>query len=296
MSATDPDSPKVDLSTYVAPGVVPPVSGRQHPTFAGRIHRTAHAAAFHEGAQRYADVRPGYPAEIIAPIRQWQPQLIADIGAGTGKLTLELLAAGIDTVALDPSADMIRALGMAVDQFAAEYDVDESPGRLRGSVTGIAEDLPFATDSVDGAVIAQSWHWIEHHLAAAELDRVIRPGGKVLLVWNTLDVRQGWIHRLSRIMHSGDILRPDFVPPVPQPWTIAHTERLIWQDTISAANIIELAHTRSYWLKSSPQIRQRVDNNLQWYLYEHLGLQPQQHVELPYRCDGFVLHRDNRAV
>src|SRR5699024_9436392 len=110
-------------------------------------------------------------------------------------------------------------------------------------------------------------------------------------VWNNLDTRISWVHRLSRIMHAGDVLKPGFVPSVGAPWRITREVRTTWEQHLIPEQIIQLSHTRSYWLRSSATTRAKVDANLTWYLHEHLGHEPGAQVALPYRCDGFLLER-----
>lgn len=254
---------------------VPPVSKRNAPLFNGADHRAVGGLSFTEGSDVYQDVRPGYPAEILALASGHRRVL--DVGAGTGKLTGLLAEAGHDVTALDPSMDMLRVLrasypGIPCWQAVAEH-------------TGIADK------SVDLITCAQTWHWVDVPEASAEFDRVIAADGAVLLVWNNLDTSIAWVHRLSRIMHAGDVLKSGFVPPVARPWTIEEEVRTTWEQELTPGQIIELAHTRSYWLRSTEKTRAKVDANLHWYLYEHLGLIPGEAVALPYRCDGFLLHR-----
>ena len=55
---------------------------------------------------------------------------------------------------------------------------------------------------------------------------------------------------------------------------------------------VMLARTRSYWLRSSPATREKVEANLRWYLHDHLGFAPGDLVSLPYRSDSFVVSAD----
>lgn len=86
-------------------------SAKQKPTFGTDPQRTQAARAFHRGAHTYQDVRPHYPpevAELIAGAHR-----VADIGAGTGKLTESLTNPTV--LAVEPSADMARVLQHRLD-------------------------------------------------------------------------------------------------------------------------------------------------------------------------------------
>ncbi|OFM01643.1 SAM-dependent methyltransferase [Corynebacterium sp. HMSC071F07] len=248
-------------------------SEKQTPTFKGAEHRTASARAFVQGADNYHDVRPSYPAEVAALIAD--AHTVVDIGAGTGKLTQTLHNPVV--LACDPSPDMTRVLRtqLGIPAWRA-----------------VAESTALADASVDAIACAQTWHWVDVEKACREFDRIVRPGGKVLLVWNPLDVGAvPWILRLARIMHSGDIQRPGFLPELAPPWEIERELRLNWAHTLSPEQLHQLMHTRSYWLRNGEKIHERMTYNLNWYLFEHMGFAPGQLIDIPYRTDAFLLRR-----
>jgi SAM-dependent methyltransferase len=132
-------------------------------------------SGFADVAAVYERGRPEYPpavvervvAELGAPARP--PARVLDRGAGTGKLTRPLLAAGLDVVAVEPLEGMRAALARAV---GAERALD-----------GRAEALPLADASLGGAVCGEAFHWFDGERAAAELARVLRRGAVLVLVW-----------------------------------------------------------------------------------------------------------------
>ena len=116
---------------------------------------------------------------LLAP----QPgEHIVDIGAGPGFLAAEMAAEGARVVAVDPSASMRElARGLGVD-FVIE--------------DGSAEALPLPDGSVDAAVATQVLEYVPDVPGAlAEIRRVLRPGGRVLLLDTDWD---------SVVWHSGD--------------------------------------------------------------------------------------------
>jgi len=249
-------------------------SAKQKPTFSTDPQRTQAARAFHHGAHTYQDVRPHYPpevAELIAGAHR-----VADIGAGTGKLTESLTNPRV--LAVEPSPDMARALQRRLDIPI---------------IRATAEHTALADASLNAACLAQTWHWVDVAAASAELDRILAPGGRVLLVWNTLDVHADpWILRLSRIMHSGDVHKPGFYPEYKAPWTLDREVRLSWTHELTPEQLHQLMHTRSYWLRNNEAIHERMTHNLNWYLYEHMGFSAGQKLHIPYRTDAFVLVRE----
>lgn len=238
-----------------------------------------------------------------------------DLGAGTGKLTLALAERGMDVVAVDPSASMLETLeraitsqriteneppsaGPAADRAAADRagpdlahpDDAERRGRIRTvrTVVGTAEETGLEGASADVVASAQAWHWFDTEAASQEARRLLKPGGVLALVWNTMDVQVPWVHRYSRIMHAGDIQKDDFAPPVAAGFELAERVVVRWEDPMPTQDLIDLARTRSYVIKASDATRAKVLGNLDWYLHDHLGHAPGDVVPLPYRTDLFL--------
>ncbi|MDK6260561.1 class I SAM-dependent methyltransferase [Corynebacterium frankenforstense] len=251
-----------------------PPSTVNAPRFRDAGHRAASARAFRAGARAYDDARPGYPPEVAALLEGCAR--VVDVGAGTGKLTASLIAEGREVWAVEPAADMARTLAERVDVPVWR---------------ATAEATALADAAVDAVACAQTWHWVDVAAACAELDRVVRPGGRAVLAWNTLDVTDPWVLRLARIMHSGDVLAEGFTPEVRAPWRITRRWTGRWRDRLDTDGIFALTATRSYWLRNGEKVRARVRGNLEWYLFEHTGMSPGDAVELPYRTDAFVLER-----
>lgn len=248
-------------------------SAKDAPEFADAAHRYRSASAFRTGADNYDLVRPGYPPEIVGLVAGYER--VVDLGAGTGKLTASLIDAGHDVLASDPSDDMVRVLarlGIPVWRATAEH-------------TSLVDA------AVDAVTCAQTWHWVNAAAACRELDRVVRPGGRVMLAWNNLDVSHPWILRLARIMHSGDIQRPGFLPAVHAPWSIVEEVRTRWVQHLRTDQLHDLMASRSYWLRSDETVRARMTENLRWYLHDRLGFHEGQLLPIPYRTDAFVLER-----
>jgi len=212
----------------------------------GNIHRAA-ADGFALGAATYARGRPDYPPAAHTWLRDElglrAGSLALDLGAGTGKFTTLLLATGARVIALEP-VEAMRA------QLAQRAPAAEP-------LAGDAEHIPLPDGSVDAAVGAQSFHWFATPTAIAEIRRVLKPGGRLGLIWNVRDSSMEWVARLTRIIapHEGDAPRfesgawrglfpaPGFGPLHEQRCTHGHTgppERVIVDRVLSISFIAAL--------------------------------------------------------
>ena len=136
-------------------------------------------------AQDYDRWRPGYPPGAIDWLVPPGAQRIADVGAGTGKLTGALLGLGLQVVAVEPDADMLTVL--KARHPAAEAKLAH------------AEDLPLDDASVDAVLVGQAWHWFDHEQVLSEARRVIRPGGWLGLIGNAPAPRSPWQLELAQL-------------------------------------------------------------------------------------------------
>jgi ubiquinone/menaquinone biosynthesis C-methylase UbiE len=132
--------------------------------------KSTRARSFGQVADLYQRARPGYPPEAIAWLLGPEPLDVLDLGAGTGKLTAALLAAGHRVTALEPLPEM-RAILAATLHAATAID-------------GRAEQLPLADDSVDAVVAGSAFHWFEREPTLDEIARVLRPSGVFGLLGN----------------------------------------------------------------------------------------------------------------
>jgi ubiquinone/menaquinone biosynthesis C-methylase UbiE len=142
--------------------------------------------SFGEEAAAYERGRPSYPPEAIDWLLPPGARDVLDLGAGTGKLTVRLVERGLDVVAVDPIPEMLEVL---------RRSLPDTPALL-----GSAEEIPLPDASVDSVLVAQAWHWFDPERAVSEVARVLRPGGRIGLVWNVRDERSGWVKDLGRII------------------------------------------------------------------------------------------------
>ena len=129
----------------------------------------------------YAKARPGYPAALFSYLREngnlCKDIVVADIGAGTGIFTAQLASFAKTVYAVEPNGDMRRE---------AEVRYADFPNVI--SVSGTAEQTSLPKSSVDLITVAQAFHWFDRDSFRAECLRILKPRGKVFLVWNDRDV------------------------------------------------------------------------------------------------------------
>lgn len=232
------------------------------------LRRRELGSAFATGGELYERVRPGYPdgpARWLLPAGAKQ---VVDLGAGTGKFTERLVDIGLEVTAVDPSASMLRQLNQRFPEVR--------------TVLGSAEESTLAPASADAVLVAQAWHWFDPVAASAEIARVLRPGGTLGIIWNQLDVRVPWVHRLARIMHAGDVHQSDHQPVIGKEFGQARSHLSHRNQSLSPAELIELVKSRSYYLRANETSRAKVIQNMNWYLFEHLGHRAEDQLDLPY--------------
>lgn len=169
------------------------------------------ATSFGTVAAAYQLGRPEYVDEHVAWLLEGVTGRVLDLAAGSGKLTRAVLRLGFDAVAVDPDERMLAEVG-------------EAP-----TLAGRAESIPLPDASVSAVTVGQAWHWIDPEVAGPELVRVLVPGGRLGLIWNTRDITDPFIAELSPIIGASpaeELVDGDGVGQVPG---FAPFERRRWQ-------------------------------------------------------------------
>jgi len=136
--------------------------------------REAPPDAFGRTAREYELGRPEWPEElldrVVAELGLGSGAEVLDLGAGTGKLTRDLVPRFGRVIAVEPD-DAMRAV--------LEEGVPEAE-----SLAGSAEAIPLPAASVDAVFTAEAFHWYASDESVGEIVRVLRPRGGLVILWN----------------------------------------------------------------------------------------------------------------
>jgi SAM-dependent methyltransferase len=247
------------------------------------IHQMA-AEGYATTADHYVRGRPDYPPEVAGWLGEQlglgPGTTVVDLGAGTGKFTPRLVATGARVIAVEPVAQMLGKLSAALPQVEA--------------LPGTAHAMPLPDATADAVVCAQSFHWFATPQALAEIQRVLKPGGKLGLIWNLRDERVDWVARLNRIVDQveGDTPRyytgawrqafpfKGFGPLHEQHFSLGHTGSP--EDVIA-----DRVRSISFIAALPAEQRARIDREVAALIAAEPALQGRQVVTLPYETAAF---------
>lgn len=230
-------------------------------------------------ATEYALLRPGYPADAVAFLLGPRPRTVLDLGAGTGLLTAVIRAAGHEVVAVDPAPPMLAELAARLPDVR--------------TVVGAAEQVPLADSTVDAVVSGQAAHWFDPPAAAAEMRRLLRPGGVVGFVWNERDEQVPWVRALGELIsgeardHAAD-QRVVGAFAAELPADVEHSESGVVQE-LTPEQVVGGIGTRSYVAVMDADRRADFLGRVRTLLATHPDTRGRTVVRLPYRTDAYRL-------
>lgn len=153
------------------------------------IHEYA-SKGFEISTDVYDRGRPEYPTEavdcLIRELALTQGKFVADIGAGTGKLTRLISRCGANIIAVEPVEGMRKKLSTNLPDIEV--------------LNGTAEKIPLQDNSLDVVLVAQAFHWFDGEKALKEIYRALKPNGKIGLIWNAMDEKVDWVFKLTDII------------------------------------------------------------------------------------------------
>lgn len=154
-----------------------------------------HTKRFDGKGEIYAKARPKYSGELIEYLKNapYIPadSLFADIGSGTGIFTEQLLGCGYKVYAIEPNADMRKK---------AEEKLSGNDNFI--SVDGEASATNLPDRSVDFITAAQAFHWFDAEAFKKECERILKPNGKIIIVYNSRDESAECTKALAALRHK----------------------------------------------------------------------------------------------
>jgi SAM-dependent methyltransferase len=252
------------------------------------VHNVA-AAGFNDPGD-YEAARPSYPPDAIAwlveHLRIAPGRLVADVAAGTGKLTRLLAPIGADLFAVEPVPGMRETFRRILPSVPL--------------VAGTAEMMPVAATTFDAITVAQAWHWFDHERASAEMARVLRPGGRLGLVWNARDRSEPWVDEVWSIMdrvekrapwRDHENWRDSATKPMPGFGGELHATQFRHLQSITPEGVVQRVASVSHVAVLPEPERERVLDEVRHLLATHPAVRGLETVEIPYRVDCFWTER-----
>ena len=132
-------------------------------------------ATFDAVANSYDEVRPGYPEAVIEKIVSWahlgEDSSLLEVGVGTGQITRPFAERGCRVTGLE--------LGSNLAAFA-QRNLSAFPNV---TILNTAFEDYQAHESFDLLLSAQAFHWIEPDFGLRKTAELLKPDGKIALVW-----------------------------------------------------------------------------------------------------------------
>ncbi len=158
-------------------------------------------------AEKYLKYRTEYPKEFIEYLYKNvglnKNSIIADIGSGTGKLSKQLLINGSHVYCVEPNYDMRRV---------AKEDLSNFSNFI--SINGTAENTTLPNSSVDFMTVGTAFHWFDMGKFKKECQRILRPNGKVILVWISRPVNRNTSFEINyNGLSGGKEEKPELISP-----------------------------------------------------------------------------------
>ncbi|WP_166219348.1 class I SAM-dependent methyltransferase [Pseudomonas atagonensis] len=248
------------------------------------IHHAA-AEGYKTAVDTYVKGRPDYPPQVsdwlTTTLGLDNRKTVIDLGAGTGKFTGRLVATGAQVIAVEPVAQMLEKLSAVFPQVLA--------------VSGTATDLPLPDASVDVVICAQAFHWFASEAALSEIARVLKPGGKLGLIWNLRDTQVEWVPKLDAIVNAleGDTPRyytGEWRKAFPHPaFGTLQVQRFHHGHTGSAEDVIFNRVRSTSFIAALPDAqREKIDQQIRALIASEPQLRGRDVVTVPYETAAFV--------
>ena len=238
--------------------------------------------SFGEVADEYDRLRSGPSEEALDWLVSRGATDVLEIGAGTGILTRLLARRVAHLTAVEPDERMRAVL---------------AAGDTRVEVlAGHAEQIPVASSSVDLVIAQSAWHWVDEARAVPEVARVLRPGGRLALVWTGPDRSLDWMRSLWA---GGIVFSPEEKSDVDgrrrrrhlvdvgagsdSPFHEPETALFRWSRPMTKADLVALSATYSAVITMDEDARRAHLDGMTRFLDEHETYGGLDTIDVPMR-------------
>ena len=245
------------------------------------------AHGYQLGGDDYERARPSYPPEAVAllvrKLRIGPGGTVLDLGAGTGKLTRLLQPTGATLVAVEPVAAMRRHLAAVPEVQVLE---------------GTAEAIPLEDASIDSVVVGTAFHWFRGDEALAEIVRVLKPDGRLGLVWNNPDLDVDWVAEIWDLVgtqrrsapRNRDLTWKEAFASVQRLTPLRH-RRFAHSQRLGLEGLIARVRSIAFIASLPPAEREALLERVREIVCSHPRLKGGDRLELPYRTDAYWCRR-----
>jgi SAM-dependent methyltransferase len=238
--------------------------------------------SFGEVADEYNRLRSGPSEEALRWLLPEGATDVLEIGAGTGILT-RLLAERVDRLTAVEPDDRMRAVLAGADP---RVDL----------LAGTAEEIPAGASSFDVVIAQSAWHWVDESRAVPEVARVLRPGGRLSLVWTGPDRSVDWMRSLwaGGIIFSPEevaeqdshrrgrhVVNPDASGA--SPFHEPETKLFRWSKPMTKADLVALSATYSAVITMDDEVRREHLHAMTRFLDAYEPLAGRDVVDVPMR-------------
>lgn len=238
------------------------------------------ALSYGARAELYDRVRPCYPPQALscllaalpAPPRRCR---VAEVGAGTGKLTAVLAQADVDAV--EPDSGMRTVLTERLPAIRVH--------------AGRGEKLPLGDGCVDAVVYGNSWHWVDAAAGVKEAARVLGSTGVLAMLWNYEEDGIPWVSALERLVGGSSRDRP--TPCMLKGFHPVEVSRIRWSREQDVAALPDYALSHSTVAVLPTRQQEQVLATVRQMGTEHPDLLGRDHVTVRMQVVSWIYHRHN---
>jgi len=220
-------------------------------------------------ADVYAKARPGYPDEVIDFVLRHchlkTGDVLIDIGSGTGISSRVFSKRGLKVIGIEPNEEM-RKHALVINN-----ELEKTTNQLPIYQSGSGEETGLPDHFADAVLSAQAFHWLDPEKALAEFARILKPNGRVILIWNEGDYSDTFTkdyHDLVRRYSTKDLktvveLRKDGGRPLLESKLFSQGEEFIFanEQILDEQGLLDRALSISY-LSKDPAVQEALISDL----------------------------------